>query len=537
MSSKVESLTLIQGVATAYIGAADAFAAWIPELVNCLHYVGLKCPDFVRVAKRENKIFPAAIQAAMAGMGSPQPLSEIRAKIQADPDLLLAVQKMHLYEQEVPLLLKSIIEATPTLCEAMLEFAWGGADAADPLFKLASASRTGAFCEALEPARLKAQKFCAWIAVEISKSSNPEQAADAKPAALRASVSSNEIKQLVEQWEQQKSKLTAGDAKSLDGLAFVEAEIDARAAAIIAANPGKEVHPIKEVRFDTVAAELLKTIGSHLATAAREHGIDATAIDAVAADPARAMPATWRAAELAIGKLRIAAPASPSAEGANAIASASADPTNGEPPKPRYSFKRVGNMWEIWFDGEHGHFSRLAGFGIIAKLLFSPDPSIPIEAIDLLEASAAIGGAPAEATPAHEDGECSVRHSNRHQAAMDKMGIDEIKAALADVQAKRAAARATGNISQIDKLEAEEKELSEYLRKNTGLGNRPRNIDGKAPREKARVLVRKNINLALAKLSKAQPAMSKCRDHLFAAIKTKGSAYAYRPQQSITWQL
>jgi hypothetical protein len=133
-----------------------------------------------------------------------------------------------------------------------------------------------------------------------------------------SNVTSTEILKLIEQWEQLKptllhrhGELTPDIPAEIRFIKRADSESSVASFALMAANPGGAA-PVKMVRFNPVAANLLKTIGTRLSVAAHERELGTPGTDAVAADPVAATSRDWAAATLTIGKLKIiAAAASP----------------------------------------------------------------------------------------------------------------------------------------------------------------------------------------------------------------------------------
>jgi hypothetical protein len=221
---------------------------------------------------------------------------------------------------------------------------------------------------------------------------------------------------------------------------------------------------------------------------------------------------------------------------AGAAAKDAAAPSKGEPPKALYSFKFVGNIWEIYFDGEHGKFTDQAGWRSIAKLLRSPDTQI--SALELMETRAADRQVTPPSKDEATDDERPARSEHTQQEVADRRAIDDVKKLLKETYpADLAAAEEERNATKIREVKEYMRIAQEYLDSATGFGGKPRKFKSKSPANSARASVSANMKRVRDHLLKATPPLAKLAEHLKASIDPAGTAYAYRPQQSIDWQL
>ena len=189
------------------------------------------------------------------------------------------------------------------------------------------------------------------------------------------------------------------------------------------------------------------------------------------------------------------------------------------PPEPMFVWRMSGNMWEIRFGDEHGNFADRKGFGILAKLLRFPNPSIPLTATSLL------------GLVVQED---SAEHTR--QPVVTPEGIAAAKKWLvADYPKELEVAREEG-VEAVEDLSEKKAKTEKYIRDATRLHGKLRAIGSGSPDDSARVSVKRNIDRTVDKLGEANPPMPKLVEHLKAGLRTEGSSYAYRPSTKYDWR-
>jgi hypothetical protein len=182
-------------------------------------------------------------------------------------------------------------------------------------------------------------------------------------------------------------------------------------------------------------------------------------------------------------------------------------------------FRFDGDVWEIRFGGNATqHLSGKKGFGIIQKLLQSPNPQRPIPAVNLM------GGNPNQPI----EGETYQEQLDPEARRRCQERLDEIEAELEEANDRE-------NIPEAERLERERDSIREQLRLGFGLGGKSRPLGPAPADEKARKAVGKNLVRAYGALKRA--GLSTLESHLRQAIVVAGTTYAYRPSPEIPWVL
>lgn len=188
-------------------------------------------------------------------------------------------------------------------------------------------------------------------------------------------------------------------------------------------------------------------------------------------------------------------------------------------PSPTFCWRRCGDMWELRFDSERGHFSDLVGFGIIAKLLRFPNPSNVQTALDLANKAS------------------QVLESHTQQHVIDEKAKKDFEQRLKDCRDAREEAEARDDAAAIQRVDREVEVITEELRKATGLRGRPRNLGAKSPAESARTSITKAKQRVIKLLEDATPPMPELAQHLTKYISPKDNSLVYQPPSDIEWVL
>jgi tetratricopeptide (TPR) repeat protein len=194
-------------------------------------------------------------------------------------------------------------------------------------------------------------------------------------------------------------------------------------------------------------------------------------------------------------------------------ADAAAIPSPGLPAEPVHGLlERRGDTWRLAVDGRSATVEALTGMRHIASLVQRPDAEFA--ATDL----------------AASPGECEIRPS-RIEPALDERALREIRRRLAELEAELDAADQSGDAERSRRATLERDGLVASLRRDTGLGGRPRRLTDEAERARARVT--KAIRRALARLGEADPVLGRTMQR---SIRTGYScSYVTDPDQPIRW--
>ena len=174
----------------------------------------------------------------------------------------------------------------------------------------------------------------------------------------------------------------------------------------------------------------------------------------------------------------------------------------------RYRFRLIGDMWEIRYDGESGNFSDLKGFGIIAKLLKSPNPQRPMTAAELLGRNA--DDAVAEHT---------------QQPALDPEALRAYREQIAEYDRDIEQANESGDEPKAESLTREKNQVIHQLKAATRIGNGVRSIGPKDPAKSAQVAARQAVKRVRDQVAKTMPRLA---EHLRTSLNI-GEQCSYRP--------
>jgi hypothetical protein len=179
---------------------------------------------------------------------------------------------------------------------------------------------------------------------------------------------------------------------------------------------------------------------------------------------------------------------------------------------PPFRFRLVGELWDVQYREENGHFRDLEGFRHISKLLASPD-----KAIESMELQGL--------------GESPVANENMTpQRAVDRENARIVTNEIAKLEQQIAEAKEVGNQAHASKLQKECIVLKEYL----GEG-RLRRLGSPSPREKSRKAVSNAVKRAKDKLKESMPEFVKFLDR---SVLSRNTSWIYTPlSPAPTWVL
>ncbi|MDM8005330.1 MAG: hypothetical protein QUV05_04150 [Phycisphaerae bacterium] len=190
------------------------------------------------------------------------------------------------------------------------------------------------------------------------------------------------------------------------------------------------------------------------------------------------------------------------------------------PPEQQYIFRRDGNVWEVRFGDEHGHFRDLKGLGILAVLLARPNPQEPIPAIDLM------GG---------DSRQVIVEYPRDKQ--MDDSAMKKSYDRLREIEEELEEANNSGNVQKAATLTAEKENIIEIVKHATGKGFKMRPLGPAPATENARTAVRRALTRAYREMKKADPPMTGLVAYLHDHIQTNGTGYLYKADSPLPWLL
>jgi hypothetical protein len=179
---------------------------------------------------------------------------------------------------------------------------------------------------------------------------------------------------------------------------------------------------------------------------------------------------------------------------------------------PAFRFRLVGELWDVQYGEEKGHFRDLEGFRHIFKLLASPDKAI--ESMELQ----GLGDSPV------------ANENMTPQRAVDRETASIVMNEIAKRELQIAEAKEEGNQAHASKLQKECIKLKEYL----GEG-RLRRLGAPSPRERSRKAVSNAIKRAKDKLKESMPGFVKFLDQ---SVLARNSSWIYTPlSPAPTWVL
>jgi len=190
-----------------------------------------------------------------------------------------------------------------------------------------------------------------------------------------------------------------------------------------------------------------------------------------------------------------------------APATASGQTSSDPPDLPvDFVFRPDGDGYFISAFGESGHFGDLLGFRDLYRLVQTPDVAVGMSLL--------AGEAKAE----------SISKDDTITPADLKVVEKAVKGLLADLAATESDMERKELQSEIDKH-------TEFLKKNTGLRGRSRDLNA-THQTGLRSKIIDRIKTAIAKLRAASPPMPKTADHFYGTerrIHAKGESYVYSP--------
>jgi len=211
-------------------------------------------------------------------------------------------------------------------------------------------------------------------------------------------------------------------------------------------------------------------------------------------------------------------------------------PINGlteEPLSPR--FRRSGDYWEVWFEGEEKTIKDMVGMSYIAYMLDRPDEGIKASSLYL----AVTGLPPTEPKDPHkgmtaeqleEQGLSGIGLEDVN-SMVDPQTVTECNKKIHELEFNITQASESGNALKEQALKKELKTTREYLASATDIRGRPRQTQDADKR--IYQAVSKAISRAINELTEKHEALGR---HLRNSISL-GSFISYKPERPISWQL
>jgi hypothetical protein len=208
-----------------------------------------------------------------------------------------------------------------------------------------------------------------------------------------------------------------------------------------------------------------------------------------------------------------------------------------------YIFRRSGQYYEIWFNGQQGGHFKAKGFRIIHRLLRFPHKTIP--ALQLQEAL--LADRPADLTGEREK---LHTHSSSFQPKADKNALEAARKRINDLKGNIRLAKEAGEHDTLERYENEYEneyqKLYDYICDSVSnpeaflQGNKPKTLRrlGKSDDHDVMEAVRKNLENAYRAMQDNQPPLTELIEHLKKAIEHQAHGYAYCPANPpLPWKL
>jgi hypothetical protein len=170
-------------------------------------------------------------------------------------------------------------------------------------------------------------------------------------------------------------------------------------------------------------------------------------------------------------------------------------------------FRKVGELWQMSFEGRDVHLPEVKGFADLAALL-----SRRGEELHCAELMAAV-----------TSGDVDTAIDDKARAAYQER--------IRDLQAELEEAQKNHDRGRAEALREELEPIVEHLGKSLGLGGRSRKLGD--PAERARSAVTWRIRSAIKKIEAAHPQLGR---HLTNTIQT-GTFCSYTPEKPLRWHL
>jgi pimeloyl-ACP methyl ester carboxylesterase len=188
-----------------------------------------------------------------------------------------------------------------------------------------------------------------------------------------------------------------------------------------------------------------------------------------------------------------------------------------EPPAPTSdsrehdSFRRIGAVWRVVFEGVISHVPHTKGMSDLAALLERPDEDVL--ALEL------------------QQGQAQSIEDAGSDPVLDEQAAREFRARLRDLERLIDEAEGDADLGRAERLRREREAVSHELAAAIGLSGRKRRLID--PAERARKAVTARIRQALHQIGQSHPALA---DHLEASLST-GRSCTYRPAEPRHWLL
>ncbi len=201
------------------------------------------------------------------------------------------------------------------------------------------------------------------------------------------------------------------------------------------------------------------------------------------------------------------------------------------PQVEAYVFRKVGDTWDVAFEGEHEEgLKQYSGMDHIKVLLGRPNPTraVPAETFQQLSRGTR------EEKLSAEDRSTVIGGVSR-QETLDPQAREEYRRRLAEIGEQIQTAIGMSDSAQQEKLELEKQGIVDELKASKNKFGAQRNL-GRTPAERSTQAVEIAIRRVRAHLR--EKGLHKLADHLENSIKREGTGFAYRPgPDPPTWAL
>jgi hypothetical protein len=191
---------------------------------------------------------------------------------------------------------------------------------------------------------------------------------------------------------------------------------------------------------------------------------------------------------------------------------------------PEYGFYKLGDYWNIIYQGERAHLRDLKGLRQIHRLLQNTYKDI--SAIELMS----VDNPPPSEDQSIDYDDIPMKSQFDEEPIWDGKTLTEVRERLEELkERKREIIEMQGDTSEV---ESEINKINELAKSTIGRYGKSRVFDHAG--ERARTNVTKTIRYATVRIKEV--GMSKCAKHLDANI-SRGKMCSYSPQEQLEWKL
>ena len=209
-------------------------------------------------------------------------------------------------------------------------------------------------------------------------------------------------------------------------------------------------------------------------------------------------------------------PPAPNVE--QAVVNGGANSTDRTPPpqEKEFVFAIEGDGYYLAGFGESGHFRRLKGLNIIARLI--QRPGIPVAMVELV---------------GDGNDERLSRDLRSRQETLDNPARTAIRNRLAELHSDYEKAKADNSTVEMDLAEKEIANLESQLSADIGIAGRSRDINSEA--DKLRPRIHGCLKTIYKTLRDTRPPMNELANHFEGAISSESGAFVYCAVAPINW--